>query len=86
MYLGQPTERLRDTEAAVVEGVAAALEAAKPGAMAQDVEAAWRASVARWGVVKESRLGYSIGINYPPDWGEHSASLRPGDEPYWRRA
>jgi ectoine hydrolase len=80
LFLGTPPAAVRDTEAAVVEGVAAALDAARPGALARDVEAAWRASVARWGVVKESRLGYSIGINYPPDWGEHSTSLRPGDE------
>jgi len=44
------------------------------------LEAAWRRSVGRWGIVKQSRLGYSIGIAYPPDWGEHSTSLRPGDE------
>ncbi|MFO7888748.1 MAG: ectoine hydrolase DoeA, partial [bacterium] len=31
-------------------------------------------------VVKESRLGYSIGLNYPPDWGEQTVSLRPGDK------
>jgi ectoine hydrolase len=79
VYLGTPSERERDTEKAVVEGVAEALDAVKPGARAEDVEAAWRKSVSRWGIVKESRLGYSIGINYPPDWGEHSTSLRPGD-------
>jgi Xaa-Pro dipeptidase len=21
-----------------------------------------------------------MGLNYPPDWGEHTASLRPGDQ------
>ena len=25
-------------------------------------------------------MGYSIGLNYPPDWGERTASLRPGDQ------
>ena len=80
VYLGTPSERERDTEKAVIEGVAEALGAVKAGALAEDVEAAWRKSVSRWGIVKESRLGYSIGINYPPDWGEHSTSLRPGDK------
>ena len=28
---------------------------------------------------KRSRIGYSIGLNYPPYWGEQSASLREGD-------
>jgi Xaa-Pro dipeptidase len=27
-----------------------------------------------------SRIGYSFGLNYPPDWGEHTISLRPGDK------
>ena len=30
-------------------------------------------------ISRESRGGYSIGLNYPPDWGERTASLRPGD-------
>ena len=30
--------------------------------------------------MKGSRIGYSMGLNYPPDWGEHTASLRPGDK------
>jgi Xaa-Pro aminopeptidase len=36
--------------------------------------------IARHGVVKESRIGYSVGLNYPPDWGEHTMSLRPRDK------
>ena len=48
--------------------------------LAQDVEAAWRKAIARHGLRKDSRIGYSIGVAYPPDWGEHTISLRPGDE------
>jgi Xaa-Pro aminopeptidase len=55
------------------------LETANPGKLAHDVEAAWRATIARHGLKKESRIGYSIGIAYPPDWGEHTISLRQGD-------
>jgi len=44
------------------------------------VEEAWRKAIAHSKVVKESRLGYSIGVNYPPDWGEQTISLRPGDK------
>ena len=29
--------------------------------------------------LKESRVGYSLGLGFPPDWGERTASLRPGD-------
>jgi ectoine hydrolase len=44
------------------------------------VEAAWRQAISRYSMTKESRIGYSIGLGYPPDWGEHTASLRPHDK------
>ena len=28
---------------------------------------------------KDTRTGYSIGLSYPPDWGERTMSLRSGD-------
>ena len=36
-------------------------------------------TLARYGLVKEGRRGYSIGLSFPPDWGERTLSLRPGD-------
>jgi ectoine utilization protein EutD len=80
LFLGQPSPKLADTAKVVVEGIGAALDVAKPGNTCEAVEAAWRAVIARHGVKKESRVGYSIGLNYPPDWGEHTMSLRPGDK------
>ena len=44
-----------------------------------ELVSAWRRAIAKSGLVKESRIGYSTGLNYPPDWGEHTMSLRPGD-------
>jgi ectoine hydrolase len=32
------------------------------------------------GIVKDSRIGYSVGLGYPPDWGERALSLGPGDK------
>jgi ectoine hydrolase len=79
VFLGRPPQKIIDTAEIVLEGTAAALAAAKPGATAEAVEAAWRQVITRHGIVKESRIGYSVGLNYPPDWGEHTISLRPGD-------
>jgi ectoine hydrolase len=79
VYLGKPPQKFLDTERAVVEGIAAALAVARPGVTCEDVEAAWRRTIARFGLGKESRVGYSIGLSYPPDWGERTMSLRPGD-------
>jgi ectoine hydrolase len=80
VYLGRPPQKFLCVEQAVIEGIAAALDAARPGALCEDVEAAWRKVIARYGIEKESRCGYPIGLSYPPDWGERTMSLRPGDK------
>ncbi|MDJ0896416.1 MAG: M24 family metallopeptidase, partial [Alphaproteobacteria bacterium] len=79
VYLGTPPDAMREMNEIVLEGLQAALDTAKPGVTAEQVEAAWRAVIAKYGHEKESRIGYSTGLNYPPDWGEHTLSLRPGD-------
>jgi ectoine utilization protein EutD len=79
-FLGKPPTKMTDTEKVVIEGTQAALDAARPGATCEAVEAAWRQVISRHGIVKESRIGYSVGLSYPPDWGEHTMSLRPGDK------
>lgn len=80
MQLGKTPQQVADTAKAVIEGMEAVLTATRPGIFAEDVEAAWRKVIARYGLKKESRIGYSIGVAYPPDWGEHTISLRPGDK------
>jgi ectoine hydrolase len=79
VYLGQPPQLFLDIEKAILEGIEAALAAAVPGATCESVEAAWRRVISRHGIEKESRCGYPVGISYPPDWGERTMSLRPGD-------
>jgi len=79
MQLGKASPQVSETAKAVIEGMDAVLGAIRPGIFAEDVEAAWRQVIARYGLKKESRIGYSIGVAYPPDWGEHTISLRPGD-------
>jgi ectoine hydrolase len=80
VHLGKPPQKLADTEKVVVEGLNNAIEAAKPGVTAEEVERVWSETIARHGIEKESRIGYSTGLNYPPDWGEATLSLRPGDK------
>ncbi len=79
LFIGTPPEKLVTLARVVSEGLEAALAAVKPGTTCQEVEDAWRRAIAHTGVVKESRIGYSVGIGYPPDWGERTASLMPGD-------
>ena len=80
IYLGQAPQKYLDVEKAVLEGIEAGLEAAKPGNFAEDIEAAWRKTIAKYGYEKESRCGYAIGLSYPPDWGERTVSFRKGDK------
>ena len=75
--LGRPSHELDRCAGAVTEGLQAALERMRPGVPARDVHAAFTEVIGRYGYTKASRLGYSIGIGYPPDWGEHTISLRP---------
>ncbi len=80
LYIGNPPEDLSDIAKVVVDGLNKTLDFIKPGITCEEVEEKWRESIAGSKVVKESRVGYSYGLNYPPDWGEHTASLRPGDK------
>lgn len=80
VHLGKPPQKLLDVNTAVLDGMEAALAEVKPGNTCEQVEAAWRAALARHGLKKESRIGYPIGVGYPPTWGERTASLRAGDK------
>ena len=80
LYLGTPPDDLRWTADVVVNGLRKTLASIGPGMTAEAVEETWRSCLAGTGVEKPSRVGYSFGLNYVPDWGEHTVSLRPGDK------
>lgn len=77
--IGTPSRELDRLAGVTVEGIHAALDAVKPGATAHDVTTAFANIIEAAGYTKSSRLGYSIGIGFPPDWGERTVSLRRGD-------
>jgi ectoine hydrolase len=79
VFLGKPTRAFLDAEKAVLEGMEAGLAAAKPGNACEDIANAFFAVLKGYGIVKDNRTGYPIGLSYPPDWGERTMSLRPGD-------
>lgn len=79
VFLGKPTQEFLDAEKAVLEGMEEGLAAAKPGNVCEDIANAFFAVLKRYGIVKDNRTGYPIGLSYPPDWGERTMSLRPGD-------
>ncbi|CAM5761793.1 ectoine hydrolase DoeA [Labrys miyagiensis] len=79
VFLGKPTQAFLDAEKATLEGMEAGLAAARPGNTCEDIANAFFAVLRKYGIVKDNRTGYSIGLSYPPDWGERTMSLRPGD-------
>ena len=80
VQLGRGPQAVFDTADAVQEGLLAVLETMRPGTLAGDVHAAWQRVLDKHGLVKDSRIGYSIGVGYSPDWGEHTVSLRADEQ------
>ena len=79
VFLGQPTQTFLDAEKAVLEGMEAGLEKARAGNLCEDIAEAFFGVLETYGIIKDNRTGYAIGISYPPDWGERTMSLRRGD-------
>ncbi|WP_316014932.1 M24 family metallopeptidase [Roseobacter sp. HKCCA0434] len=79
VFLGTPPDAMRRAEAAQVEGIDAALDAARAGSTTGDIASAFMAVLHRHGLTREGRMGYPVGLSYPPDWGERTASIRVED-------
>jgi ectoine hydrolase len=80
IFLGTPPQEMLDAEKAVLEGMEAGLTAARAGNTCEDIANAFFTVLDRYGIVKDNRTGYPIGLSYPPDWGERTMSLRRGDQ------
>ena len=79
IYLGKPTERMNFVASVIAEGLHAVLDKVRPGVVCEELAAVWKSVISRHGVEKDSRIGYPVGIGYPPTWGELTASIRAGD-------
>ncbi len=80
VFLGKPTQTFLDAEKAVLEGMEAGLEQARVGNACEDIAQAFFRILKKYGIEKDNRTGYPIGLSYPPDWGERTMSLRHGDK------
>jgi len=79
LFLGEPPDKYRRAEQAVLDATEAGLAQAKPGNHCEDIANAFNHTLKKHGFVKDSRCGYAIGLSYPPDWGERTMSFRSGD-------
>ena len=79
--VGEPSDIVARADAAIRDGLDAALRVMRPGVTAGQVDAACRAVWIERGLEQYSglRLGYPIGIGYPPTWvGRDVFSLNKG--------
>ena len=79
IHLGKPDQKKLDAMKATNEALEEGINASKPGNTANDVAEKFWGVLDKYGIKKESRTGYSIGIGYPPDWGEHTLNIYKGD-------
>jgi Xaa-Pro dipeptidase len=72
IFTGEPSKVERGVADACIAAVHAAMDTIRPGVTAEEIDMAGRAEVERagYGEYFRHRFGYSIGVNYPPDWGE----------------
>lgn len=80
VFLGNPSDEMLRAEGAQLEGIEAGLNAARAGNRTCDIADAFMDVLAKHGIERSGRMGYPIGLSYPPDWGERTASIRSEDE------
>ncbi len=80
VLLGKAEQKKMDAIKATNEALDEGISAIKPGNTADDVAQKFWAVLDKHEIKKESRTGYSIGIGYPPDWGEHTINISKGDQ------
>ena len=81
--IGPPSDKLRRMDEAARRGLHAAIDAIGPGVPAAEVDRACRREIeaAGFGEIFRHRTGYSIGVSFPPDWGEgHILSLKESEQ------
>ena len=80
VLLGDKDQKKIDTMKATNEALDAGISATKPGNTIDDVAQKFWRVLDKYKIKKDSRTGYSIGIGYPPDWGEQTFNILKGDK------
>ena len=80
VLLGEKDQKKIDTMKATNEALDAGISATKPGNTVDDIAQKFWGVLDKYNIKKESRTGYSIGIGYPPDWGEQTFNILKGDK------
>ncbi len=81
--IGETPQAIRDGEKVCLEAMQATMEAIKPGVPASYIDSIARDVISKGAshVEQAARTAYSIGIGFPPDWGEgHILSMVRGHD------
>lgn len=78
--LGAPSREILAVTEVVAEALEVVLDEIEPGVPLARLSYTWDRILAKYGLEKPSRLGYSIGVGFPPDWGERTMSIRREDD------
>jgi Xaa-Pro dipeptidase len=78
--VGKPSAAYQKLSEIAVEALNAGLESVRPGRTCSEVTDSFMQTLSRHGIEKEARIGYSIGLGYPPGAVERTASLRREDQ------
>jgi Xaa-Pro dipeptidase len=68
--VGKPDAVFEKLAEACISSLEALASGIKPGVAAADIHQAHVDNFSRYGLVVDHRTGYSVGVNYAPDWGE----------------
>ena len=80
IYMGKAPDKILRVAKIIKEGLNSVLDKVKPGVTGHDLENVWKKVISKYKIEKDSRIGYPVGIGYPPTWGELTTSLRKGDK------
>lgn len=80
MFIGEPPPALVSMSAVMDDAFESLLYCIKSGEVAETIEMQWRKIMSPHHVLAPARVGYTFGLNYVPDWGEHTVNLRPGEK------
>jgi len=80
IYMGKAPKKIKEISNIICEGLNAVLDKVKPGITGHELENTWKKVITKYGLEKDSRIGYPVGIGYPPTWGELTTSFRKGDK------
>ena len=80
VLLGKKDQKKIDTMKATNEALDAGIAVTKSGNTVDDIAQKFWRVLDKYKIKKDSRTGYSIGIGYPPDWGEQTFNILKGDK------